>query len=260
MKHLDAQTLSALSAREPEAVAYFREHLASPCDICEEFLAQHSGLEALDGRVDATLLRLAPPREAPLDEVGWRRLQRRLRAPTPLRRWVGAAAAMAACLLGGVLVPRMMNPGPEPTRPGVKGSSRITLELMAAVRSEEGRLMRLDPGARVRSEDVLILRYHSTETGSALLFQEMEGARPELLGSFRLEAGTHDLEGPQGLTGVNFSEEQGQVTLWLVASPAGEELSPEEIRDALPRGGTQKGSPLSTARFDVFVENGHNPH
>ena len=43
MKHLDAQALSALATREPEAVAYFREHLASPCDTCEEFLAQHPG-------------------------------------------------------------------------------------------------------------------------------------------------------------------------------------------------------------------------
>ena len=50
MKHLDAQTMSALAARQPDAVAYFREHLASPCERCEEFLAQHSGPELLDGQ------------------------------------------------------------------------------------------------------------------------------------------------------------------------------------------------------------------
>jgi hypothetical protein len=141
----------------------------------------------------------------------------------------------------------------------VKGSGRIALELVAAIRSAEGQLRRLDPGAPVLPEDVLLLRYHSTEAGSALLFQQVDGHEPELLGSFRLEAGTHDLEGPQGLTGVSLTGEQGTVTLWLVASPAGEELAPDEVQKALVGGTAQGDNPLSTARFDVFVENGQNP-
>ncbi|HEX8705708.1 MAG TPA: hypothetical protein VF815_43135 [Myxococcaceae bacterium] len=263
MKHLDADTLRTLASREPEAVAYFREHLASPCDTCEEFLTQHPGTDWLDGQVDALLLGLAPPREAPRDEVGWMRLRRRLRGGSHAGRWAAAATALAACLLGVVLVPRLLNPQPSiPTQElydGVKGSSRIALELAAVARSADGQLRRLDAGAAVPAEDVLLLRYHATEAGSALLFQQREGGTPELLGSFPLQAGTHDLQGPQGLAGVSLSGEAGAVTLWLVASVPGEELSAEEVQQALVGGTLREGNPLSVARFDVFVQNGQNP-
>lgn len=260
MKHLDAQALRALTAKDPEATAYFREHLASPCDACEEFLAQ-SSTDGLDGQVDALLLALAPrPASAAQDEVGWMRLKRRLRTSSHTTRWVGAAAALAACLLAVVLVPRLVKaPVQEPPWNGVKGSSRIALELAVVARGADGQLRRLDPGAEVPSEDVLLLRYHATEAGSALLFQQNGEQEPELLGSFQLEAGTHDLEGPQGLAGVSLSGEQGPVTLWLVASPAGEELSPNEVQGTLTGIKGRGENPLSTARFDVFVQNGQNP-
>jgi hypothetical protein len=260
MKHLDAQALSALATRKPEAVAYFREHLASPCDTCEEFLAQYPGTDALDGQVDALLLSLAPRKEAPLDEVGWMRLRKRLRTSAHPGRWVGVAAAVAACLLAVVLVPRPAD-RPSTGQPwdGVKGSSRIALELAAVARSAEGQLRRLDPGAVVPPEDVLLLRYHATEAGSALLFQQVGDGKPELLGHFSLEAGTHDLAGPEGLAGVSLSGEEGPVTLWLVGAPAGEALSPEEVQEALVGGRARGDYPLSVARFDVFVQNGQNP-
>ena len=35
MKHLDADALSALARREPEAVAYFREHLPAHAQVIE---------------------------------------------------------------------------------------------------------------------------------------------------------------------------------------------------------------------------------
>ncbi|MFP2901725.1 hypothetical protein ACLEQD_36170, partial [Corallococcus sp. 4LFB] len=62
MRHLDATAMSDLAARDPQAVAWFREHLASPCEVCETFLATHA--DALDGRADALLLALAPARKA----------------------------------------------------------------------------------------------------------------------------------------------------------------------------------------------------
>jgi hypothetical protein len=241
-------------------VAYFREHLASPCDVCEELLAQHPGPDALDGQVDALLLRLAPRREAPLDEVGWMRLRKHLRTSAYPWRWVGVAAAVAACLLAMVVVPRLAaRPPKEPPQSGVKGSSRIALELAAVARNAEGQLRRLDPGAAVRPEDVLLLRYHATEAGSALLFHQAADGRPELLGSFLLEAGTHDLAGPLGLTGVSLTGEEGPVTLWLVASPAGEALSTEDVLEDLVGGTIREDYPLSVAQFDVFVQNGENP-
>ncbi len=263
MKHLDAAALSALSARQPEAVAYFREHLASPCEECEAFLAQHPGPDFLDGHLDSLLLGLAPasaaPQEPTLDEVGWMRLKRRLRTSSHPRRWVAVATAVAACLVGGVLVPRLVKQPQEPGWNGVKGSGRIALELAAAARGAGGELRRLDAGAIVTSEDVLLLRYHSTEAGRGLLFQQVGNEAPELLGDFPLEAGTHDLAGTQGLTGVSLTGEQGAVTLWLVASLAGEELSPEKVQRTLAGGTGPEDNPLSTARFDVFIQSGHNP-
>jgi hypothetical protein len=260
MKHLDAHALRALVARDPEAVAYFREHLVSPCDACEEFLAQHPGTDALDGQVDALLLGLTPRQEAPPDEVGWMRLRRRMRTSNHFERWVGVASALAACVLAVVLVPRLVSTPPtELPWSGVKGSSRIALELVAAVRSQDGQLRRLDPGATVGPEDVLLLRYHATEAGRALLFQQAAEGPPKLLGSFSLQAGTHDLGSPD-IIGVSFSDESGPVTLWLVASAAGEELSPDEFQGMLVGGRAREANPLAVSRFDVFVQNGQNPH
>lgn len=259
MKHLDANALRALAARDPEAVAYFREHLAAPCESCEEFLAYHPGTTPLDGQVDALLLGLAPPREAPRDEVGWMRLRRNLRTFPHPGRVVAAAAALAACLVGLVLVPRVMAPLAEAEWDGRKGPGRIALELAVVARSADGQLRRLDPGTAVPPDDVLLLRYHATEAGSALLFQQVGDNAPELLGHFPLEAGTHDLQGPQGLAGVSLSGESGPLTLWLVGSPAGETLSPEEALEALVGGTARRAHPLSVARFDVDVRSGQNP-
>jgi hypothetical protein len=187
-------------------------------------------------------------------------VRRRLRTSTHPGRWMAVTAALAACLLGFVFVPRWVAPPPhEAPWDGVKGPARIALELAVVARSVDGQLRRLDPGAEVLAEDVLLLRYHATEAGSALLFQQVGGGTPELLGSFSLEAGTHDLEGPQGLAGVSLSGEAGPVTLWLVGAPSGEELSPEEVQEALERGTAPREIPLSMARFDVHVQNGQNP-
>ncbi|XXF80406.1 hypothetical protein P2318_11825 [Myxococcaceae bacterium GXIMD 01537] len=260
MRHLDADALRALAAREPDAVAYFQEHLAAPCDACEEFLAQQPGPDLLDGQTDALLLALAPRAEAPLDEVGYARLRKRMKAPAPHHRWLAAAAALAACVLGAVVVTQARAPvTTELPGNGIKGSNRISLELAVVARGPEGNLRRLDSGSGVPDADVLLLRYHATEAGTALLFQQSQGGPVELLGRFSVEAGTHDLAGPQGLAGVSLAGESGPLALWLVGFPSGEEPSPEEVRAALEAGGMPSVDALSVARFDVHVQNGHNP-
>ncbi|MBJ6762071.1 hypothetical protein JGU66_14960 [Myxococcaceae bacterium JPH2] len=257
MRHLDTQALRDLEAGEPQAVAHFREHLAEPCDTCEDFLATHDGPGLLDGLSDAALLGQGPQRPAPaLDEVGLARIRRALRAPTP-RRWGLALGAIAACVLALVLVPRAMDPG---RTSGVKGpAGRIALELAVVARGTDGHLRRVDPGAEVPEGDVLLLRYHATEAGSALLFQQRAGQPPELMGRFALESGTHDLEGPEGLAGVSLEGETGGLTLWLVGAPGEEPLSPDEVGTALRTGTPPREGPLSVERFDVRIQNGQNP-
>jgi hypothetical protein len=268
MRHLNADALSALARREPEAVAYFREHLANACDTCEEFLATHSGPDVLDGRVDALLLGLRPlaQEDAPLDEVGFARVRRGLRQGQPdARRWGLVAGAIAAAVLAVVLVPRLRAPTPavdtDSEWNGVKGpSGNIALELAVVARAADGGLRRLDPESPVADADVLLLRYHATEAGTALLFQQRAGQGPELLGRFPLEAGTHDLEGPQGLAGVSLEGESGPVTLWLVGSAGTQEPPAEAVREVLVGGSPAwEQSRLAITRFDVSVGSSQNP-
>lgn len=266
MRHLDSDALRALAAREPDAVAHFREHLAAPCEVCEEFLASAPETDALDGQTDALLLALAPRKEeAPrLDEVGFARIRRQLRAPAAApRRWVATVSALAACLLAVVLVTQARKPAVTET-PGAwdgrKGAGgRMALELAVVARDANGALRRLDSDSAVPEGDVLLLRYHATEAGTGLLFQQSSGGPVELLGSFPLEAGTHDLAGPQGLAGVSLEGEHGDMSLWLVGYPTGENLSPEQVRETLEGGAAREQHFLSIARFDVRVENGQNP-
>ncbi|AGC46719.1 hypothetical protein MYSTI_05441 [Myxococcus stipitatus DSM 14675] len=268
MRHLDDEALSALARREPATEAYFREHLATACEVCELFLASHSGPDLLDGHTDAALLALAPaPSEPRLDEVGFARVRKQLKAaPSEARRWGLITGAVAAALLAVVLVPRLrqtsagVDLGTESTAPGVKGQvGRIALELAVVARGADGGLRRLDPGTLVETRDVLLLRYHATEAGTALLFQQREGQPPELLGQFALEAGTHDLQGAQGLSGVSLEGESGPLTLWLAASPSGLEPSPDDVMRVLVGEGERwEQGTLAITRFDVRVRSGDN--
>lgn len=270
MRHLNADAMSALARREPEAVAYFREHLATTCETCEDFLASHAGPDLLDGQVDALLLGLGPAakQEAPLNEMGLARVRRGLKQSRPdARRWGLVAGAIAASVLAVVLVPRLRaaNPavdtGTASEWNGVKGpGGNIALELAVVARGADGGLRRLDPESPVDGDDVLLLRYHATEAGTALLFQQRAGQAPELLGRFTLEAGTHDLEGPQGLAGVSLEGESGPVTLWLVGAAGNQEPAPDAVREVLVGGSTAwEQSKLAVTRFDVSVGSGQNP-
>jgi hypothetical protein len=266
MRHLDAEALRTLTASEPESVAYFREHLAHPCEQCMEFLARTPGPGLLDGQVDVLLLNLAPARreEPPLDEVGYARVRRSLRAPSPGWRKVAVGVALAAGLAGLVVLTqdRVPLPGRETAAwNGVKGVGQLALELSVVAREPSGQLRRMDPGATASEEEVLVLRYHATEAGGALLFQQREGTVPELLGQFPLQAGTHELEGAQGLVGLSLEGESGPLTVWLVGFPSGQVLPADEVRDALTRGDMEALSALAVNRFDLLVhaEKGHNP-
>src|SRR5512146_381852 len=109
MRHLDARSLEGLARRDAALVAYYREHLAAPCEQCERFLSEHEGPGLLDGEVDAILLSLAPRREAALDEVGFERVRRALRRGADRSRW-SALAGIAAGLLVVLAVDQLARP------------------------------------------------------------------------------------------------------------------------------------------------------
>ncbi|MCY1045659.1 hypothetical protein OV208_30365 [Corallococcus sp. bb12-1] len=261
MRHLDAAVMRDLANRDPVAVAWFREHLASPCEVCEAFLATHT--DTLDGRVDAVLLQLAPAEAVEADAskvVPLRRPAppRRFAAP-PGRYWGWMAGALAASVLLVVLVPLVKGPvqGPAPFQEeGLKGTGRLSLELAVVARGLDGGLRRLDAGADVTKQEVLLVRYHATESGTALLYQQRPGQPPELLGHFPLQAGTHDLEGPEGLAGVSLEADEGPLSLMLVAFTSWEPASEADALAALGTDAAEDSRSGTVARFDVRVQSG----
>ncbi|NRD62049.1 hypothetical protein HRD49_09800 [Corallococcus exiguus] len=256
MRHLDATAMAELAGRDPAAVTWFREHLASPCEVCETFLATHA--DPLDGQADALLLALAPERKTEAEVVPLRTPARARRFAPPPGRYLGwMAGAIAASVLMVVLVPRVKGPTKEATGwTGVKGPGRISLELAVVARSTDGGLRRLDSGADVTSDEVLLLRYHATESGTALLYQQREQQAPELLGRFPLAAGTHDLEGPDGLAGVSLDSDEGRLALALVAFAPGEPATEQDALAALAADGSPDARPGTVVRFDVRVQSG----
>ncbi|NNB87446.1 hypothetical protein [Corallococcus exiguus] len=256
MRHLDATAMAELAGRDPAAVAWFREHLASPCEVCETFLATHA--DPLDGQTDALLLALAPERKTEAEVIPLRSPARARRFAPPPRRYLGwMAGAIAASVLMVVLVPLVKGPTKEATEwTGVKGPGRISLELAVVARSIDGGLRRLDSGADVTSDEVLLLRYHATESGTALLYQQREQQAPELLGRFPLAAGTHDLEGPDGLAGVSLDSDEGRLSLALVAFAPGEPATEQDALAALAADGSPDARPGTVVRFDVRVQSG----
>lgn len=243
--HLDDSRLAALLANpqgDPELVA----HLAAGCEACDTFLQQHA--DRLDGLTDQVLGSLRPAAPAALDEVGWQRLRRALRAGrAPLWRLaVPLAAALAVALVGGVLLTRPRD------EPGLKGdAARIQLELSAAVRTAAGDIVRVEPGAHVKAGGVLVVRYHVTESAQATLWVQRGAAQPQRLGAVELEPGTHDLSNRGELMGLSLAAEQGEVAMWVVAGRSPTSLTPFEARLQLDSG-AQKD--VAVGRVMVFVE------
>lgn len=254
MRHLDDGAVDQLLRGVPDAVQHFREHLIKPCDACEEFLLQDRKLGLLDGQVETVLLALHPPAPKPLDEVGYARIRRRFKLRGALRVSLGAIA-VAASLAWFSLV----RPAPAPrfeSEEDLKGALRLRVELSGAVQTRDGRLTRVSSGDEVSSSATLLLRYQATDAASALLIRERESA-PEVLGSFRLEPGLHDLASASGLAGLSLEGEQGLVTFVLIARPGANVPSLGEV---LPRlrsiGGQEEG--WAVVRFTVQVASEHH--
>ena len=246
--HLDDSRLAALLANpkgDPDLVA----HLAAGCETCESFLQQHA--DRLDGLADQLLGSLRAAAPATLDEVGWQRLRKNLKAGKAGRApvWrlaVPLAAALAVALIGGVLLTRPKDDA------GLKGEgARIQLELSAAVRTAAGDIVRVEPGAHVKAGGVLVVRYHVTEAAQATLWVQRGAAPPERLGAVELEPGTHDLSNRGELMGLSLTAEQGEIAMWVVAGRTPTPLTPSEARLQVDSGALKD---VAVGRVVVFVE------
>ncbi len=131
MIHLDDALIDALldGSLEPERARALREHLARPCEPCQQALEAH-GLE-LD-----TLLRLVEAEEAldepveqpltPLERAAlWQSVEADMPQPRaalpPRRGWRMPTLATVALAAAAALVLFLRLPGPDDPREGVKG-------------------------------------------------------------------------------------------------------------------------------------------
>lgn len=259
-QHLNASHVEPLLRGDPELSRYFRQHLAQPCEICEQFLATEPRLGLLDGSVDLLLQGVAPGEEAELDEVGFARIQRALKPPkrTAWRAVPVMVGALAASLLVVLGVQRLRSaPEVDPAEVGVKGAPRLSLELTAAAALPGERVVRVDQGQTLGADAVLMLRYHASESGTALLLRQREGGEVEALGSFPLLAGTHDLGAQGQVMGIPLADERGEVTFWLWVAPSNQALTAERARAWLQAGTPPSGD--AAVRLRVRVEPAGQP-
>ncbi|WP_223644126.1 hypothetical protein [Corallococcus sp. EGB] len=257
-RHLDVESAKQLERREPEAVRYFAEHLAHPCETCEAFLAREDAepdaFPGLDAMTDEALVEASgrPIRE---DAVGWARVRRKMGSPR--RAWLtgGLGAAAAAVILALVVRPGPGGPGSvEPPSQRIKGTAPLALELTAAAQLPDGEVRAVAEDAVLPPEAVVLLRYHASESADALLVREAPGVPPQVLGRHVLTPGTHDLRDGEELAGVSLEDEHGAVTLVLVAWPHDDQgaaaLEAARVSGRVPPEAAQ-------ARLRLRVESGH---
>lgn len=261
--HLDDDSWRALRRRDPDATGHFATHLASPCDTCEAYLLgrQDAGL---DSQTDLLVLGMRGDPETPaaVDELAVARLRRKAGvAPRPGWQPVAAALGLAASLLvvAGVSVSGLRDTSGDD---GIKGVAPLSLELMAAAHyPDDGGTHQIPTGAVLRPEAVVLLRYHSSEAGTALLLKQSGGGL-EVLGQFELRPGTHDLSDEAAeLVGVSLQGEAGRGALVLAARAGDRPPSAEEV-EALLAGRPAPGSarrPPTVTRFDFEVAPGYPP-
>ncbi|MBL8922165.1 MAG: hypothetical protein JNJ54_25170 [Myxococcaceae bacterium] len=239
--HLDDATWQRLW-KDPASSGPMLEHLKEGCEVCDGWIAARP---ELDGEVDRLLLALSP-REAPLDEMGWRRLRARLGRE---RRSLAALIALAAGLLvlvGASLSVRSMLR--VPTDDGVKGSGRVLMSVIAARQLPSGDFEQVPPNGRVPRGSTLAFRVTSPVDGPARVFLQRRREAPEELAQVRVRAGANQLEQESGLFGVNLEDEQGAVSVWVVAH-----ASPFDVAEAL-KAIASDSSPLAVGRVEVVVE------
>lgn len=238
--HLDDATWQRVWS-DPTSARPMLAHLAEGCDVCDAFIVSRP---ELDGEVDRLLLSLTP-RPTPLDELGWRRLRARL---SPRRSRPALFLALAASLAAVVGAGFVLRRGAALTEPGVKGDGRALMTVVAARQLPTGAFEQLSASGRVPRGATLAFRVTSPVDGPARVFLQRAKEPPEELAQLRVRAGVGQLEQENGLFGVNLEDEQGPVTVWVVAH-----ATPFDVGKAL-EAIASPGSPLAVGRVEVFVE------
>jgi hypothetical protein len=233
--HLNERLWQELQA-DPQAHAELVAHLATPCDACEAFLGGQ--LDELDGAADAALLKLSPAQAPALDELAFRRVMNRVKAPPRRASWV-TGLSIAAGLVLGVVAWRAQVATAKPEL--LKGSTNLELELSAALTLPDGTAQPVEPRMLVPSSGTLVFRTHANEPVPATVWVQREGKAPEPLAHVSLEAGTQELKGDAGLVGFSLDGEHGDLRIWVVAGSSRSPLEVERALESSPSAGAVSG-------------------
>jgi hypothetical protein len=136
-----------------------------------------------------------------------------------------------------------------PSWNGMKGSRGPGLELTAARKRLDDGFARLDDGARLQKDAVLVFRANSTIEGPARVYLQRGNAAPVEVGETALRAGPQEIQTDTGLLGVTLEGEHGDVAVWVVVGEA--PFTGDAALNAINSLGTPE---LGVARVRVQVE------
>ncbi|HSB20005.1 MAG TPA: hypothetical protein VLD85_08365 [Anaeromyxobacteraceae bacterium] len=255
--HIDEATVRRLLSGEiaGEEARRVAEHLAEPCERCEELLSARA--DPLDGSLDAALLALSPRTGEPGNDVEWARIQRRLR---PARRaaWrpasLAAAAAVAVALAVGIGLEARRR-SEEASGDGLKGREveRVSARLRFSV-SLPGpagpALERAASGAVVPPEASLLFRVEASAPAQlALLRAGPEGSEVIWRGSSS-GPGAVDVEIDGRPAAYPLRGLAGRQRFALLAAPSLDAEALQAARRALS-GSAAAGAPGPAISLDV---------
>jgi hypothetical protein len=157
-------------------------HLSDDCEACEQFLADRSVADGLDGLADAAMAGALPPDRAMGSDLEYARIQRALRAGASRpRRWPFRAAVAASLFItgtAGIVAWQLRAHAPASVAwDGVKGTDARPIPVRL-------RYLRLDAAGAVEKG----LSGEAADPRTSLLF-EVETGRPADVALLRVAAG-----------------------------------------------------------------------
>lgn len=205
-------------------------HLDEDCPVCEGFLAQDAGVDALDGRVDAALSALAPPGAGAARGAGndleFARIKRQVDAPAvraPRRAFaLAVAAGVLAAGMAGIFTPRAgLDAGAG--WDGEKGTAAraVPVRLRFLVVSPGNAVEKGVSGQAVPADAALSFEMDLGRAAEVALVHLPYQGTAEVAWKARLPAGRHELKDGGRSAAISLAGLSGRQRFVLVAAPAG---------------------------------------
>jgi hypothetical protein len=214
--HLDKERWADLLAGRvpPTERPAILAHLESPCEACEQFLAQaaeRGEVDALDGLIDEALTSLSQKEQQLMDEVAFARFERAMRL-RGARRLIRPLIAVAAVLIAAIFVQRTPSPTSREKGVGPQGEASVRIE---ALRSREGKVEPLSSRAEVRPGDALVFEIELDRPACVDLTKTHGGTSQSLIDRpLCLAAGKHVIEQSGQALGLPISaEDRGELII-----------------------------------------------